>query len=56
MSQKLGPHHTVDLPPARRDTPNMLDLIWVKHCMYGLLEVDVTRVRQYIEEHKARHG
>ena len=56
MSQKLGPYHVVDLPPARRDTPNFLDLIQVKHSMYGLLEVDVTVARQFIELHKAQTG
>lgn len=56
MSEKLGPYHVVDLPAARRDTPNFLDLIQVKHSMYGLLEVDVTVVRQFIEAHKAQTG
>ena len=56
MSQKLGPYHVVALPPARRDTPNFPDLIWVKHCIYGLLEVDVTVARQFIADHKARTG
>jgi pyruvate/2-oxoglutarate dehydrogenase complex dihydrolipoamide acyltransferase (E2) component len=35
---------------------NMLDLSEPKHCMYGLLEVDVTVARQFIAEHKARTG
>ncbi len=56
MSQKIGPYHVIDLPPARRDTPNLLDLFWWRHCVYGLLEVDVTVARQFIEEHKARTG
>ena len=56
MKEKLGPYHVIDLPPARRDTPNFLDLIQVKHSMYGLLEVDVTVARQFIEAHKARTG
>lgn len=56
MSQKIGSYQIVDLPPARRDTPNFLDLYWWKHSIYGLLEVDVTTVRQFIAEHKARTG
>lgn len=31
------------------------ELPW-KHCIYGLLEVDVTVARQFIEEHEARTG
>jgi len=54
MSQKIGPYHVIDLPPARREMPNFLDLFWWRHFMYGLLEVDVTVARQFIEEHKAR--
>lgn len=56
MSQKIGPFHVIPLPPARRDTPNFLDLIQIKHSMYGLLEVDVTAARQFIEAHKAQTG
>lgn len=56
MSEKLGPYRVVDLPGARRDTPSFLDLIQVKHSIYGLLEVDVTVVRQFIEAHKAQTG
>lgn len=46
----------VDLPPARLDTPNFIDIIWWKHWIYGLLEVDVTIARQFIEEFKVRTG
>jgi hypothetical protein len=56
MNKKIGPYHIVDLPPARREVPNFLDLYWWKHCMYGLLEVDVTAAKQSIEEYKARTG
>ena len=42
MEDKLGSNHIVDLTPARRDTPNLLDVYWWKHSVYGLLEVDVT--------------
>lgn len=56
MNQKIGPYHVIDLPPARRDTPNFLDMYWWKHYIYGLLEVDVTVARQFIAEYKARTG
>jgi pyruvate/2-oxoglutarate dehydrogenase complex dihydrolipoamide acyltransferase (E2) component len=56
MNHKIGPYHVIDLPPARRDTPNFLDMFWWKHYIYGLLEVDVTVARQFIAEHKARTG
>jgi pyruvate/2-oxoglutarate dehydrogenase complex dihydrolipoamide acyltransferase (E2) component len=36
--------------------PGLLDLYWVKHSIYGLLEVDVTIIRQFITEYKARTG
>jgi pyruvate/2-oxoglutarate dehydrogenase complex dihydrolipoamide acyltransferase (E2) component len=56
MSKNLGPYHVVELPAARRDTPNSFDLYWWKHSVYGLIEVDVTVVRQFIAEHKALTG
>ncbi len=56
MSDQSAPYHIVDLSPARRLMINMLDLSESKQSMYGLLEVDVTVVRQFIAEHKARTG
>jgi pyruvate/2-oxoglutarate dehydrogenase complex dihydrolipoamide acyltransferase (E2) component len=56
MKKKIGSYHVIDLPAARRETPNFLDLIWWKHWVYGLLEVDVTVVRRIIAEHKALTG
>ena len=56
IREKVGPYRVVDLPPGRRAWLNALDLSGPKHWMYGLLEVDVTRPRQYIAEHKARTG
>jgi pyruvate/2-oxoglutarate dehydrogenase complex dihydrolipoamide acyltransferase (E2) component len=49
-------YRVVELPPARRQTHNYLDLYWWKHSIYALLEVDVTTARQFIEEHKAQTG
>lgn len=56
MNQKIGPYQVVDLPTARRETPNMLDVYWWSHAVYALLEVDVTIARQFIAVHKARTG
>lgn len=49
-------YQIIDLPPARRDMPMINALNARKHFMYGLLEVDVTTVRQFIEHHKAQTG
>lgn len=56
MSQKVGAYHIVDLPAARREMPNLLDVYWWKHAVYGLLEVDVTIPRRFIDEHEAQSG
>ena len=56
MSDRVGPHHVVGLSKGRRALINALDLVAPKHYMYGLLEVDVTIVRQFIAEQKARTG
>jgi hypothetical protein len=56
MKEKLGTYTVIDLPPARREVPNLLELYWWKHSVYGFLEVDVTQARQFIEEHKTRTG
>ena len=56
MNQKKSAYQIVDLPKARRDMANFLDLFWWRHIMYGLLEVDVTVIRQFIKEYEARTG
>ena len=56
MPKSIGPYQVVDLPPSRRETPGLLDMVWEKHSIYGLLEVDVTAARQFMEKHKARTG
>ncbi len=56
MNTTTGPYHVVEFPPARRYMANILDLSSRKHCMYALLEVDVTAAKQYIEDVKARTG
>jgi pyruvate/2-oxoglutarate dehydrogenase complex dihydrolipoamide acyltransferase (E2) component len=56
MNKNTGPYHVVDLTPSRRVWLNTLDLSWSSHCMYGLLEVDVTVARRFIAEHRAHTG
>lgn len=54
MNTNVGPYHVVNLTPARRAWLNILELPRPKRQMYGLLEVDVTVIRQFIAAHKAR--
>jgi pyruvate/2-oxoglutarate dehydrogenase complex dihydrolipoamide acyltransferase (E2) component len=56
MSEKTEIYHVVDLPAARRAWLNSFDLQRPKHVMYGLLEVDVTVIRQFIAKYKAQTG
>jgi pyruvate/2-oxoglutarate dehydrogenase complex dihydrolipoamide acyltransferase (E2) component len=56
MRENVGPYHVVDLSPERRAWLNTLALSWRTHCMYGLLDVDVTVAQQFIADHKARSG
>lgn len=56
MDTKTIPYHVVELSAGRRAWLNALDLSGPTHWMYGLLEVDVTVVQKYIDEHKARTG
>lgn len=56
MNKDTGPYNIIELAPGRRAWLNTLDLSGPKHCMYGLLEVDVTVARQFIEEYKAQTG
>ena len=54
--RKNSPYQVVDIPVERRGMPDFNDLTWGKHFMYGMLEVDVTAARQFIDEHKAQTG
>jgi pyruvate/2-oxoglutarate dehydrogenase complex dihydrolipoamide acyltransferase (E2) component len=49
-------YRVVEIPPARRNTHNYLDLYWWKHSIYALLEVDVTTARRFLEEYEAQTG
>lgn len=56
MDKQIGPYQVVKLPPERRAMPGFNDLNAGKHCMYGLLEVDVTAARQFMAQHRAQTG
>jgi len=56
MNSTIAPHHVVDLPAARRDVLNFIDLSSWEHRMYGLLEADVTLARQRIRAYQAQTG
>lgn len=54
--ENIGPYHVVNLSAGRRALINALDLVAPAHYMYGLLEVDITIIRQFIAEQKVRTG
>jgi pyruvate/2-oxoglutarate dehydrogenase complex dihydrolipoamide acyltransferase (E2) component len=56
MSEKMNHYQVVELPPDRREMPAINELNAQKHFMYGLLEVDVTVARRFIEDYRARTG
>ncbi|HET9223433.1 MAG TPA: 2-oxo acid dehydrogenase subunit E2 [Roseiflexaceae bacterium] len=56
MSKKHIDHRSLPFPLERRITIDGGHLAAQRHTIHGLIEVDVTRPRQYIREHKARTG
>jgi pyruvate/2-oxoglutarate dehydrogenase complex dihydrolipoamide acyltransferase (E2) component len=56
MRHQSNPYQTVDLSADRRGMAAFQDLKSGKHCMYALLEVDVTAARKFIEDYKAKTG
>ncbi len=56
MNEKTRPYHVIDFPAERHDMLAVNDLNSRKHFMYGLLEVDVTAARQFIEDYRVRSG
>jgi hypothetical protein len=56
MNNNIGPYHVVEVPPARQVVLNFLDLSSWAHYIFGLLEVDVTVARQFMDQYKARTG
>ncbi|MGY1736330.1 2-oxo acid dehydrogenase subunit E2 [Geodermatophilus sp. SYSU D00684] len=56
MKRGRGGATVLDLPASRRETPNLIDLIWWRHWVYGLVEVDVTTPRALLREYELRSG
>jgi pyruvate/2-oxoglutarate dehydrogenase complex dihydrolipoamide acyltransferase (E2) component len=56
MNKKHVDYRVLPFPPERQITIDGGRLTAQKHTIHGLIEVDVTRPRQYIREHKARTG
>lgn len=56
MNTHIGPYHVIDLPHARRVVLDFLDLSSWNHAIFGLLDVDVTIARRYMDDYKARTG
>jgi pyruvate/2-oxoglutarate dehydrogenase complex dihydrolipoamide acyltransferase (E2) component len=56
MSKQHIDHRILPFPLERRITIDGGRLAAQKHTIHGLIEVDVTRPRQYIRDHKARTG
>jgi pyruvate/2-oxoglutarate dehydrogenase complex dihydrolipoamide acyltransferase (E2) component len=56
MNTEITPYQVIDLSAGRRMMVSANDLYWQKHCLFGLLEVDVTLARQSIQAYKARTG
>ena len=56
MQEKTASYQIIDLPPERRGMAAYQELKPERHCMYALLEVDVTVARQFIESYKEKTG
>jgi pyruvate/2-oxoglutarate dehydrogenase complex dihydrolipoamide acyltransferase (E2) component len=56
MDNHTNPFHIVNLPPERRGMAAFLELKAGKHCMYALLQVDVTQARKFIDDFQAKTG
>ncbi len=56
MKENPDSFDVIPLPKTRRAISDMLREGQKKHMIHGLMEVDVTKPRQYIREHKARTG
>jgi hypothetical protein len=54
MSRDRRGVRIIDLPASRRETPNLIDMIWWRHWVYGLVEADVTTPRTLIREYESR--
>lgn len=55
QDEKQG-HEVIAFPRMRHIVVDFLSVAHAKHTMHGLFEVDVTRARRLLREHKARSG
>jgi pyruvate/2-oxoglutarate dehydrogenase complex dihydrolipoamide acyltransferase (E2) component len=56
MRKNHNDYKVVPYPKIRRLLSLMMGSVRRKHMIHGLIEVDVTRARQYLREHKAKTG
>jgi pyruvate/2-oxoglutarate dehydrogenase complex dihydrolipoamide acyltransferase (E2) component len=56
MNNRTNPYHVIDLPPERRGMAAFQELKTGKHCMYALLEVDVTVAKKFIDVYEGQTG
>src|SRR2546426_48965 len=56
MKKKHDDYEVVPYPKLRRVLAVMYPSVQRKPMIHGLIEVDVTRARQYLREHKANTG
>jgi pyruvate/2-oxoglutarate dehydrogenase complex dihydrolipoamide acyltransferase (E2) component len=56
MDNRTNPYQVVEFLPERRGMAAYLDLKSGKHCMYALLEVDVTLARKFIQDYETKTG
>ena len=56
MKQKHADYQLIPYPKMRRATTANLRSFQRKPMMHGLIEVDVTKAREFLREHKTRTG
>ena len=56
MKKRPGSYEVVPFPKVRLRITDFLRLMHEKHVIHSLVELDVTRPREYIREHKAKTG
>lgn len=56
MADQTNPYQVLTLSPERRGMAAFQALKVDRHCMYALLEVDVTSARKFIEDYESKTG
>jgi pyruvate/2-oxoglutarate dehydrogenase complex dihydrolipoamide acyltransferase (E2) component len=56
MNDQTNHYHIVTMSPERRGMAAFLTLKVDRHCMYALLEVDITTARNFIEDYESKTG